>query len=237
MRVRALGLAGISAVLLGACTTTVVEGRATPAVEAGQQAPAGSRTGPELAEASADALERAGSVRLQGTVDIGGGEEADVDLRLRGSDLTGSFEVDGMTVGMVVAGGSFYMQAAADFWEYSGVPRSMAALLADRWVVVPAEAGVGLDEMTLASFADEVRAPSGATIEDEVTGGELDGHPVWVLEASDGSRMHVAVGEVPYPLLSASDAGSVRASEFGAVPPIQPPADFVDLGDLGDLGG
>ena len=57
---------------------------------------ASEQTGPEVATAAADAREKAGAVRVAGT--MGSGAEAQtIDLFLQGEDVTGSITVSGQT--------------------------------------------------------------------------------------------------------------------------------------------
>ena len=240
MRLRALALAGLSTVLLTACSSTI-DGAASPAgavaADPGSTAPTGSAsdapTGPELYEAAVDALEQAGSVRIAGSMTMDG-EHADLDLRVSGDDVAGSMTVRGFPVQLVVVGGAFYMQAPEEMWTAQGVPPVMAASLASTWVLVPGGSEEFAD-FTIAGFVDEMRTPD-ATIDEEVGDSRLDGQPVYELHDSDGAVMLVAAVGPPYPLQfthTGAEAGVVRLSEFGTVAPIDPPADYLDLEDFG----
>ncbi|WP_409330353.1 hypothetical protein [Trujillonella humicola] len=235
MRVRALALAGLSALLLSACGATVVDGQASPAARVSSAAPAAAELpGPELADAAADALEAAGSVRVQGSMGMHG-SKADLDMRLQGGDVDASMVVDGQSMRILMSRGTLYLQAAASFWEQQGLPDPLIDAMAGTWVRTPPDPLLGAEEMTLAVLAAEIRSPTGATIAEEVTTGELDGKPVWLVASSDGSVLAIAAEGTPYPLETSTPVmGSVRLSAFGGVEPIVPPADFLDLGDLGD---
>lgn len=234
MRARALALAGLSAVLLSACGTTAVEGQASPAAGVTSVTPAMAElSGPELADAAADALEAAGSVRVQGSMGMYG-SKADLDMRLQGGDVDAEMVIDGQRMRILLSGGDLYLQAAASFWEQQGLPGSLVDAMADTWVLTPPDPLLGAEEMTLAVLAAELRSPTGATIAEQVTAGELDGEPVWLVESSDGSVLAIAAEGTPYPLETTTPGmGSARLSAFGAVEPIVPPADFLDLGDFG----
>ncbi|MGY1770099.1 hypothetical protein [Blastococcus sp. SYSU D00813] len=231
---RALALAGLCTLLLSACGTTVVTGQASPAAEATPSVPAaGELSGPALAGAAADALESAGSVRVQGSVGVGGGK-ADVDMRLQGADVDAEMVVDGRWMRLLLSGGDLYLRAEASFWEEQGLPGSLVDSMADTWVLTPPDPLLGAEEMTLAVLAAEIRSPTVATVAEQVTAGELDGEPVWQVESSDGSVLSIAAEGTPYPLqMTTPGLGSTRFSAFGAVEPVVPPADFLDLGDLG----
>ena len=168
---------------------------------------------------------------MQGTQDVDG-QQMVVDLRMEGEDLAGSFDVGGTTVELVLIRGSFYMQAPEELWASQGMPSAIASSVSGTWVRTPPEAAAGLTGTTVASLAAEVRAPIGATIADAVTADELDGRPVWVVAASDGSTLYIAAEGTPYPLqmTAAGDGGTARLSDFGSIEPIRPPDDFLDLG-------
>ncbi|MGY1742324.1 MULTISPECIES: hypothetical protein [unclassified Blastococcus] len=230
MRVRALALAGLSAVALTACGATEVAGSARPAADAADGAEVGHRTGPELADAAATALEHAGSVRVQGTVGMHGGK-VDADMRLQGDDVDAIMDLDGTSMRLVLTDGELFVRASAGFWAAQGLPEPVVTQVAGAWARTPADPLLGAEEMTLAVLAAEVRSPTGATIADEVTAGEVDGRPVWLVEASDGSVTSVAAEGTPYPLLLTTPGmGTARLSAFGSVEPVVAPADFVDLG-------
>jgi hypothetical protein len=232
MRIRALALAGLTTVLLTACSSTI-DGSASPYSAPSDTVESSEVTGPELEQEAIDALEQAGSVRIAGSMTMDG-EQADVDLRLSGDDVAGSMTVQGFTVQLLVVDGAFYMRAPEEMWTSQGLPPVMAASLASTWVLVPG----GSDEFadfSLAGFVDEMRAP-GATIDEEVGDSQLDGQPVYELHDSEGAVMLVAAVGPPYPLQvthTGAEAGVMRLSEFGTIAPIDPPADYLDLEDFG----
>ena len=254
MRARALALAGFSALLVAGCTATV-EGSASPAggdtavatgslpdaavvpgttPEDAEVAEVVAPGGRKLAEDAARALEAAGSARMVGTLSLGMDEVA-VDLRMHGDDLAGSLSVPDMVIEVVRIGDDAHMKAPPMAWVQQGLPASTAATLSGRWVHVPAAAVFGLGDTGLAGLAREVRSPGGTTVDDEMTAGEIDGVPVWLISAPDGTVTSVAAEGTPYPLYSATrGVGGGSLGEFGAVAPIVPPADFVEFDDLGD---
>lgn len=233
MRVRALALAGLCTLVLTGCSTAIA-GSASPVAGATWSAPvAAELSGPALADAAADALEAAGSARLEGSMGMLG-SKADLDMRMQGGDVDVAMVVDGRSMRMLLSGGDLYLQADASFWEEQGLPGSLVDAMAGTWVLTPPDPLLGAEEMTLAVLAAEVRSPTGATIAERVTAGELDGQPVWLVESSDGSVLSVAAEGTPYPLeLTTPGMGSARLSAFGGVEPIVPPADYLDLGGFG----
>ncbi len=238
MRIRALALAGLTALLLTACggdsdSSDGGSGGSVSDVAASQAA--ADRSGPQIVGAAADALEQADAFRMQGSMVIEPGP-AEVDLHVQGSDLVGSFVFGGQTVRIIALDGAVYMQAPASFWTDQGAPAAMASRLGGTWVMSPAEEGSEFAEFSVASVAEELRSPSdGATVAEEAVATSLDGLPVWEIRDSVGSVMHVAAEGEPYPLQitkTGAEAGVMRLSEFGTVAPIEPPADFLDLSDL-----
>lgn len=232
MRLRALALAGLSALLLTACSTTI-EGSASPAGPVSGVPGTAAPSGPELSGAAVEALAQAGSVRIAGSMTVDGAP-TDLDLRLRGDDAAGSMTLQGFTVQMLVVDGALYMQAPEEMWTAQGVPSFMAVELGSTWVLVPAGAQDFAD-FSFAGMVAELRSPD-ATIEDEVIATELDGQPVWEMRDSDGTVVLVAAVGEPYPLQMTNtgpEAGVMRFSEFGGVAPIEPPADYLDLEDFG----
>jgi hypothetical protein len=100
-------------------------------------------------------------------------------------------------------------------------------------VKAPASATAELNQITFADLVAVLSHPTDVTYDDEVGTGTLNGQPVWLVTDSEGSTTQIAAQGTPYPLqvaISGTDRGKVTLSEFGAVPPITAPADFVDLG-------
>jgi hypothetical protein len=231
MRVRALVVAGLSAALLTACGGGSVDGTGTRAPSAPATATRTAPTGPELAAQAADALEQAGSARIQGSGHAEG-QDVGLDLRLNGKDATGTVTLMGQQIELTVAGGAAYVRAPAAFWTAKGVPGPSAARLAGTWVRAPDAAASDLTEFNLAGLVDELRHPTDVTFDDRVTAGQVGGQPVWLLTDSDGSTTTVAAQGPPYPLqvsMTGVEHGELTLSEFGAVPPITAPAGAIDL--------
>src|SRR4051794_13303016 len=189
MRVRAVVVTCLSAVVLTACGGGSSDDTSSAAASSAS-ASAEQKSGPELAAAAADALEQAGSVRITGSAPVDEGT-ADVDLRLQGADVAGTMAVGGQSIQLIITGGSMYMQASADFWAAQGMPASMASSFAQTWVLAPADAVGGLSDFSLAGFVTELRTPTDGAYADEVTSGELDGQPVWLVTQAGGSVLKV----------------------------------------------
>jgi hypothetical protein len=229
MRVRALAVAGLSAALLTACGASSVDGTATYAAPstATRTAP----SGPELAAQAADALEKAGSVRIQGDVRVEGQEIA-LDISINGRDMTGTVTVAGQQVQLTAVGGAGYVHASAAYWVSQGVPRATAAKLGATWVRVPENAAAQLANVSLESIVGELRHPTDFTWNERVTTGQVSGRPVWLLTDSGGTTTTIAAEGEPFPLdiaISGAEGAPLTLSEFGAVPPITAPTDALDL--------
>ncbi|MGY1720189.1 hypothetical protein ACI8AG_14200 [Blastococcus sp. SYSU DS0552] len=216
MRIPQLAVAAASALLLTAC---------------GSSSPLDGMTGPEVADAAADALEEAGSFHVTGTM-AEGGEEGELDLHLQGDDVTGSVTMGGSEIELLRVDGEVYLQAPSDFWASFGMPAEMASQFDGRWVIVPGEAVAEFEEISLDGFVQQFRDPD-SEIAEEVSSEELDGEDVVVVEQEDGSRLFVADDEPAYPLQvttgEGGDSGTVTFSRFGEEEEISAPADPIDL--------
>jgi hypothetical protein len=221
MRIRQLTAAGTVAaatLLLSACGGSPLDGK----------------SGQEVADQAADALEKAGAVHVKGTVSQDG-EDGKVDLQLQGDDASGTLTFSGVDVELVSVGGTAYLQAPADFWASFGLPAEAASQLEGQWVIVPDEAASSFEDFSLNGFIDELRNPS-SDVKKDVKEDELDGDPVVIVEQEDGSTLTVANDDNAYPLVieDKGDAPSkVNLSGFGEKKDISAPDNPLDLNDLG----
>jgi hypothetical protein len=224
MRISALAVAGLTAVLLAACG-----GGDSGNGEAAKK-------GPQVAADAANALEQAGAAHLTGTVTEQGRSGA-VDLHLQGPDVSGSITLGGQQVDLVSTGGKIYAKAPAAFWSSFGAPESIAGQLDGQWVIVPGEAASSFGTFTLKGLADSLRKPTGATIKDAVTTAPVDGQLAVVVTQSDGSTLDVAATGAPYPLKATDKGGdspgTLTFSDFGKKTAITAPSGALDLSNLG----
>lgn len=224
MRLPSFAVAATAALLLTACGGD----------DGGSDSPLDGRTGTEVANAAADALEEAGAVHVEGTMSQDG-SEAEIDMQLQGEDAAGSVSMDGAEVELVLVDGAQYLRAGADFWAATaGVPQQVAASLDGQWVVVP-EGSSDFADVSLVGIVDSLRNPDTPVVE-EVREDELDGQDVVVVEQEDGSELFVADEDPPYPLqITNADGGSgtLTFSGFGEEEDISAPADALDLAELG----
>jgi hypothetical protein len=194
--------------------------------------PLDDKTGSEVADAAADALEEAGSVHVAGEIDQDG-EEGSVDLFLQGEDATGSITMEGSELQLISVDGQFYLQGGADFWESAGLPEEATSLLEGQWVIVPPDSASEFETFTFADIVDSLRNPE-SEVKDEVESDEVDGEDVVVVEQEDGSRLSVADEDPTYPLRLEDEANgsTLTLSRFGEEEDITAPDDALDLEEL-----
>jgi hypothetical protein len=195
--------------------------------------PLDGKTGTEVAEAAATALEEAGSVQVTGTVEMEG-EEGDIDLFLSGENASGTIAFGGVDVELIQVDGTAYMKAPADFWESFGMPAEATSMFEGQWVLVPGEAASGFEEFSLDGFIEELRNPE-TPIEEDTEEGEVDGQEVVIVTQEDGSELAVANDDNSYPLEinNQGDApGTLTFSRFGEDEEITAPDDAIDLTEL-----
>jgi hypothetical protein len=217
MRIPQLTVAAAAALLLTACGGSPLDGK----------------TGPEVADAAADALEEAGAVHVAGTIEQNG-EEGEVDLHLQGEGVTGTLTVGGVEVELLSVDDQVYLQAPPKFWSGFGMPEEFAAQFDGQWVIVPADGASEFADFTLAGFVDQLRNPE-SPVEDDVTTDEVDGQDVVVVEQEDGSTLSVADDENAYPLRitdNGDNPGTLTFSRFGEEEDITAPDDALDLNEL-----
>jgi hypothetical protein len=207
-----------TALLLTGCGSSPLEGK----------------TGPQVADAAADALEAAGAFHVSGTV-TSDGQSGDVDLQVQEEGMTGTLTLGGFDLQLLGVDGHVYLQAPREFWASFGIPDGSQAMFDNRWVIVPDEAAAGFEEFSLAGFTEEIRNPSDGEIKDAVTSDERDGEDVVVAEQDNGSTITVLDDDPSYPveLTSKGDStGTVTFSRFGEKDDIVAPTDALDLAEL-----
>ncbi|MCA0145697.1 hypothetical protein [Blastococcus sp. LR1] len=223
MRIRQLTAASTVAaatLLLSACGGGPLEGK----------------TGPEVADAAADALEKADSVHMAGEIEQDG-EMSSVDIHLQGEDATGTLSFGDIELQLLTVDGVSHLQAAPEFWASFGMPESIAANFDGRWVLVPEDVAGDFSEFSLAGMVDQLRNPE-SEVKDEVRSEEVDGEDVVVVEQEDGSELTVRDDDPSYPVSIRNDgdsAGTIEFSRFGEKEDISAPEDPIDLTEM--MGG
>ena len=179
-------------------------------------------------------LKAAGAVHVEGTM-IQDGTEAALDMQLQDDGASGTLEMGGQQIELLVVGDEAYVQADAEFWKSSGSPEAFASMIAGRWLLMPAEQAGELGPLSLEGFAEELLDPESGVVE-EVETGQVEGEDVLVVSTEDGSKLSVLTGDDSYPVLlegTEENPGNVVLSGFGERQELEAPADFVDLADLG----
>ena len=109
-------------------------------------------------------------------------------------------------------------------------------MIADRWLLMPADQAGELGPLSLDGLTDELVDPESG-VSEEVETGQVDGQDVLVATTEEGSTMSVLADGSDYPVLiektGDEDPGSVTFSGFGERQEITARADFIDLADLG----
>jgi len=220
MRIRQLTVVAGAALLLTACGGGPMDGK----------------TGAEVVDAAADALEKAGAVHVAGTIEQGS-EKGEVDLQLQGADAAGTLAFGGSEIELLNVDGTAYLKAPPGFWGGLGLPDEAAAKFEDQWVTVPADAASQFEQFSLDGIVADLRNPSSDPKKD-VEEDERDGDPVVVVEHEDGSTLTVANDEPSYPLVIRNEgdrSGSLTFSRFGDEDELEAPADALDLTEV--IGG
>ena len=233
MHLRTLALATTAAELLAGCGGGDDDTAATPTPSPTPTEDA--RTGEELVADAVAALRGAGAVHAEGTF-TQDGQQAGLDMQLQQDSASGSLTLDGQTIELLVVGGEAYLQASAEFWASTGSPESFAQMIADKWLLMPADQAGDLGPLSLDGLTDELVDPESAVTE-EVGTDQVDGQDVLVATTEDGSTMSVLADGSDYPVLiektGDDEPGSLTFSGFGEEQEISAPTDFVDLADLG----
>ena len=231
MQLRTLALATTAAVLLTGCGGGDDEKAAAPSPTPTEDP----RSGEELVADAVAALREAGAVHAKGTF-TQDGKQAGLDMQLQDSSAAGSLTMDGQTIELLVVEGDAYLQAPAEFWVASGSPEAFAQMIADKWLLMPADQAGDLGPLSLDGLTEELVDPESGVTEDVETG-QVEGQDVLIATTEDGSTMSVLADGSDYPVLiektGTEDPGSVAFSGFGERQEITAPTDFIDLADLG----
>jgi hypothetical protein len=199
----------------------------------GSDSPLEGKTGPEVAELAADALEEAGAVHISGTV-TEEGEEGEIDMQLQGDDSAGTITVEGTEIELISVDGDVYIKATADLLASFGMPEEETGAYEDRWLLMPAEDAADFAEFTLNTFIDNLRNPEDE-VKDETRTDELDGDSVVIVEQEDGSTLTVKDDDPAYPLEIGDEEGTLTFSDHGKERDISAPEDVIDFSEL--MGG
>jgi hypothetical protein len=198
----------------------------------GGDSPLEGRTGSEVSELAADALEESGAVHVAGTM-TEDGEKTDIDVQLQGADVAGSLTVNDVELELLAVDGDVFVQATPSLLAPLGISAESAEQYEGRWVALPSDAGADFEDFSLAGMADELRDVDDVVAETRAD--ELDGDDVVVVGHEDGSELTVADDDPALPLrLTGGDGteGAVVFSEHGEEADLSAPRDAIDLEEL-----
>jgi hypothetical protein len=170
MRSGALCAAAVSLAALGGCTSSAVPS-----------------TGPELLAVAVEALEEAGSVRIEGNVAYG--DPYDVHVQRDGAvgklGLGSDYDAP-----FVAVDGEAYLLPPDNYWPEAGVSEDDVARLRGRYVVMPEDGWRGDIPGSLADVTEHF-FPAADDVTDDIGRTEIDGRDVLVLTSGDGTELAV----------------------------------------------
>ncbi len=193
------------------------------------------KTGPQVANDAATALEGTGAVHVKGTF-TDTGKQGNVDLQLQGNDVSGNLSAEGQSFAIIETAGKTYIQGDTAFWAGNKIPAAAAAKLNGKWVLVPLKAGDSFTStVSVKAIADELRKPTDGAIQDPVKKGKDNGQPVVLVSQANGSTLSVAATGKPYPvhlLSKGTNPEDVTLSGFDQPQTIAAPPGALDLASL-----
>jgi len=186
------------------------------------------KTAAEVQQAAVTALKSATSVHVlsKGTID---GQQAQIDMRIRGSSSSGTVELKGTSFQLVKIDDDVYLKGAAPTLTMLGVPAQAQGIAADRWLKLQAHEVTTLKGFSLEDIASQLANPD-SPLEPSVEQTSLDNSKVVVISQQNGSKLHIANSGNPYPVravLQGDTPGQVDFSEYGADFDITAPQDPV----------
>ena len=187
-----------------------------------------------VTHAAASAFTAAKSVRVRGTMVLGGRSER-FDLRFEGKSARGSYTVKGAVIHTIVVGNDEYLKAGTDGWEAMGNPPDAAAAMADQWFKVSSAPSPGTPVFSRAAFATELATQEYQSAA-SVTQARLSGQKVVVITYQDRSKLYVANTGPAYPVrfdLTGSTGGRYAFSQYGNEFHIVAPENATDISQGG----
>lgn len=153
------------------------------------------------------------------------------DLRMTRTASTGTLDLGGETVGIVITGGVVYLKGSPAF--YAAALGNAAAIRAGKhWIKLPTSQTKQFAPFTLAGVTADANA--GAAADATVTKARLDGVKAVRVAERDGSTLYVANTGKPYPLRAATGGSrpvTTTFSQFDQAVTVTPPTDVVTLTD------
>ena len=260
----AVALLAGGGVLAGCGSSTTDTAASTAAADAAAQPPNGVGTLPatEILAKSQAATKAATSVTVKGTMSEGG-QDTSLDLVLGADSGEGTITTNGTAMNIKSVGGKNYFQVPGNGWATllgaAGGPgeeagKEIAALVGDKWLVLPANAAsldedaglVGLALSTIGMFIEKDPFFKDFIFSAErtftVSGtGDVNGTPVVFLkDTSDGAVMAIQTVGEPYPVQikaeAASDSSTMTFSNWNAPVSVTAPTEVIDVSKLATVG-
>jgi hypothetical protein len=191
---------------------------ATLAAACGSSSPA-SETPSQLLAAAVSATRNASGYEVTATGDFPDSVTS-LDLRVAGAAYSGTFVVAGVTIDVMQLAGNVYVRAPAAYYTNAGESSVQAAALNGVWVEGAAGSKVANDFSTLSALTDiSADLSSAGTVTSGGTG-SVDGQPVAVLKAADGTTLDIASSGPAHPLRVATtgpDAAVYSLSNWNGI--------------------
>ena len=143
-----------------------------------------------------------------------------LDLRVAGADYRGTFVVAGVTISVMQVTGNVYVSAPAAYYMNAGERSAAAADLNDVWVAGAAGSKVANDFSALSARLDISSDLSSTGTVTAAGTGNVDGQPVVILKATDGSTVDIASSGPAYPVrvtTTGSDAAVYNLSNWNGI--------------------
>jgi hypothetical protein len=187
------------------------------------------RSAEEILGAATDAMARADSFRMTGTLGEGA-FAAEVYLVFAGDDVQGTATILGFRVQAIKVANDLFLNADASLYA-ALIPEAQDGLneLSGTWVRVPLSWVSDLlpVPLTVDDVIEDLGAIAPLTKGDA---GTVDGQPVITVTDADGVVYSVATVGEPYLLQVDIDGQPITFTDFNAEISIVPPAEYQDIG-------
>lgn len=142
------------------------------------------------------------------------------DLKVVGTDVSGTYVLNGATVDLVDVTGNIYIKAPASFYTGEGASATKSALLAADWVEIPASSSYAADFSSLSTFTDIASQLEAAGTVTSGGTASVDGQSVVILKNASGDTLDVASSGTAYPVQvteTGSSAGTYNFSNWDSI--------------------
>jgi len=220
--------------LVGCSTaTTTVDSRPVTSGVTSSSAPATNglehRTPAQIQQAAIDALRKANSFRIVGTIGtIDSSKPGPFDERIEGFSSDTTTIVDGGHLEFLLTNGTLYVKADRKGNQLMGMPSEVLDQVSDKWIASGAVTGtptmVGYSVDTVIAWLRHDPAALMGTVERDT----VNGKPVVMITTKYDDRLYVADTGTPYPVrIVTATTGPLDFSEFGTNFHITVPTDTI----------